>query len=201
MALFVYYLYIFLENYCYKSQSLRLHIVNSKKNDILTSSFSALKCRLQRLAIGILGDSNDADDALQDAFCKLWARRENIKSRQEAEALSVTAVHNVCIDTLRRHSHSPTVSIDENRDTITYPVDDTESYASREELFAEVDKIITRQLTEQQQAILRMRDVECMSYEAIAESLNMQPTAVRMALSRIRKTIREIYLKSRSNDE
>ena len=167
------------------------------KNDLLTTVFTDLRYRLKSLATGILGDSGDADDALQDAFCRLWQRRERICSQKEAEALSVTAVHNICIDTLRRHSHSPTVSIDENRDTSDEDVgaaDDDDSVQRREELFASVERIVNSRLSGQQQAILRMRDLEGLSFEAIAETLNMQPAAVRVALSRTRRLIREIYL-------
>lgn len=165
---------------------------------MLTTVFTDLRHRLKNLATGILGDSSDADDALQDAFCRLWQRRERISSPKEAEALCVTAVHNICIDTLRRHSHSPTVSIDENRDTSGEAVatadEDADSAQRREELFASVEQIVSSRLSGQQQAILRMRDLEGLSYEAIAESLDMQPAAVRVALSRARRLIREIYL-------
>ena len=86
-----------------------------KEKDTLTSAFVRLRYRLHRIASGILGDSDDADDALQDAFCRLWAHRERIKTAGEAEAMSVTTVHNVCIDFVRRNSRSPMVGIDESR--------------------------------------------------------------------------------------
>lgn len=173
-----------------------------KKNDLLTSVFVDLRHRLKGLASGILGDSSEADDALQDAFCRLWQRRDRIASPKEAEALSVTTVHNVCIDVLRKHNHSPMVSIDENRDISVEDVNDGEdSILTREDLLRRVEQIISSRLTEQQQVILRMRDMEGLSFEAIAESLSMQPTAVRMSLSRTRKIIREIYIKTRSNEE
>ena len=89
------------------------------EGDAFTSVFVGLRQRLKRIATGIIGDSDDAEDALQDAFCRLWSRRDRIAGSSEVEALSVTTVHNVCIDALRRQSHSPTVSLDENRDSRT----------------------------------------------------------------------------------
>ena len=100
------------------------------EGDAFTSVFVGLRQRLKRIATGILGDSDDAEDALQDAFCRLWSRRDRIAGSSEVEALSVTTVHNVCIDALRRQSHSPTVSLDENRDAIDC-ADDDNSEASR----------------------------------------------------------------------
>ena len=44
-------------------------------NDSLTSAFMRLRMRLTRIATGILGDSDAAEDALQDAFCRLWTHQ------------------------------------------------------------------------------------------------------------------------------
>ena len=54
-------------------------------------------------------------------------------------------------------------------------------------------QIVSQQLSEQQQAILRLRDYEGRDYEEIAELLQMTPSAVRVNLSRARKTVREVY--------
>jgi len=53
-----------------------------------------------------------------------------------------------------------------------------------------VSKII-EQLPEQQKIILQLRDIEQYDFEEIAEMLDMNQTAIRVALSRARKTIRE----------
>ena len=46
-------------------------------------------------------------------------------------------------------------------------------------------------LPEQQKLIIQLRDIEEFEFDEIAEQLNLQPTAVRVSLSRARKTIRE----------
>jgi RNA polymerase sigma-70 factor (ECF subfamily) len=50
---------------------------------------------------------------------------------------------------------------------------------------------IMEELPEQQKMVLQLRDVEQYEFEEIAELLDMGPTAVRVALSRARKTVRE----------
>lgn len=52
------------------------------------------------------------------------------------------------------------------------------------------EKIIN-ELPEQQRLIIQMRDIEEYEFEEIAKALEMNETAVRVALSRARKTIRE----------
>ena len=53
-----------------------------------------------------------------------------------------------------------------------------------------VSKII-EELPEQQKIILQLRDIEEYDFDEIAKVVDMNPTAIRVALSRARKTIRE----------
>jgi len=57
-----------------------------------------------------------------------------------------------------------------------------------------VHKLIEN-LPEQQKLIIQLRDIEEYEFDEIAEMLNMQPTAIRVSLSRARKTIREQLIK------
>jgi RNA polymerase sigma-70 factor (ECF subfamily) len=47
------------------------------------------------------------------------------------------------------------------------------------------------ELPEQQKMVVQLRDVEQYEYDEIEALLDMKPTAIRVALSRARKTIRE----------
>jgi RNA polymerase sigma factor (sigma-70 family) len=57
-----------------------------------------------------------------------------------------------------------------------------------------VHQLIAR-LPENQRIIIQLRDVEEYEYEEISKVLDIKPTAVRVALSRARKTIREQLIK------
>ena len=52
------------------------------------------------------------------------------------------------------------------------------------------------ELPERQRITIYMRDVEGYSFEEIAETMESDPTTVRMNLSRARKTIRDRVLKA-----
>ena len=58
-----------------------------------------------------------------------------------------------------------------------------------------VEKAIN-ELPEQQKLIIQMRDIEELEFEEIAKIMNMKEIAIRVALSRGRKTIRAIMLKT-----
>jgi len=60
-----------------------------------------------------------------------------------------------------------------------------------------VEKIM-EDLPEQQKLVLQLRDVEEYDFNEIADLLEMQPTAVRVALSRARKIVREKLMQKHS---
>lgn len=70
--------------------------------ETLISTFTDLRKSFLQLAMRFLPSREDADDALQEAFFRLWKHADRIDSREEAEALTVVTVKNLCIDTLRK---------------------------------------------------------------------------------------------------
>ena len=159
----------------------------------LILTFTKLRKGFLRLASRFLPNEEDASDALQDAFCRLWPKRNQIHSSQEAEALAVTTIRNLCIDQIRKE-RVPIMELDVERDsTLTETI---EEKIERQELFLEVEELIDRKLSPIQRLILRKKEYEEESIEEIAEALEMQQAAVRMQLSRARKIIRECYRNS-----
>ncbi len=156
---------------------------------ILISAFKRWHSRFLRQAMRILPSEEDAKDALQDAFIKLWPKAGNIETEQSAMAMTSITLRNISIDRYRANKHSNLVDIEEYEKG-----EDLEpEYELTEEKIKIVTSIMKRCLTESQAKIIRMRDYESKSYDEIAEALNLKPTAVRMQLSRARKTIREEY--------
>lgn len=168
-------------------------MANDKEKNVLVETFSNLRNRFKHIALKILNEEEDAEDALQDAFCKLWTHCDKVGTESEAEALITVAVRNASIDSWRKQQHYQNVELNQNiRSDTAYTTDN--SLETREKYHL-VEMIIKRRLTPLQQEILKRRDFDGEEYEHIAKSLNMQQAAVRVQLSRARKTIREIYQK------
>ena len=151
--------------------------------DILTETYQRIRERLKAGAGKMLSDAEAAEDALQDAFVRLWGRYQ-VRSEREAEALLTRTVRNVSIDQLRKRKTVPLA--------MDLPEERTEN---REALFRRVEEMVDTELTDLQRLIIRRHEYESVTLERIAEELGMQPPAVRMQLSRARKTIREQYRK------
>ena len=62
----------------------------------LLSAFSDLRRVMRRMTLRFLRNREDADDVVQEAFCRLWPRRGGIRDREEASALAVATVPISC---------------------------------------------------------------------------------------------------------
>ncbi|MDE6098423.1 MAG: sigma-70 family RNA polymerase sigma factor [Muribaculaceae bacterium] len=157
-------------------------------NDILTTVFRRIRGRLYDRAVGMLQSGPEADDALQEAFVRLWQRRDTFAGESQAEGAAVATVRNICIDELRRRSAHPLAA--EMPDMPLYDAHD-----DMQDVIGHVQRLIESELSLRDRSILIMRDRNGYDFDEIAEELGMTEPAVRMALSRARKTIRNIYRK------
>lgn len=157
-------------------------------NEQLTSTFTRLRQQLLAVAERITGNRDDAADAVQDAFVRLWQRQLDPAT---TAGLAVTTVRNVSIDRQRRAQAHPHVAIDERIDAAPEP----SSWPEREQMLHRVQAIIGQELTPKQRQVMQLRDVQGLPFDEVARQLGMTPEAVRVELSRARKRVREIYRK------
>lgn len=145
-----------------------------------------IKDKLFRLARRILNET-DAEDIVQDVFYRLWARKSDIGKYKSIEAFAMVITRNLCLDRIKLKSYR-----NEGLETWNEPVDD-KSPERKTELKNDVDMVhqIMKSLPEQQRSILQMRDIEEMEFEEIGEVMKMNLNAVRVNLSRARKTVRD----------
>ena len=147
------------------------------KRDILR-----LQPRLQRTAESIIGDPDNAADAVQEAVITLWEQRSTIKS-QDMERLSLTVVKRRSIDLLRKQR--PTVPIDtENLMLAEPPQDDSEDRY-------QLARKLVDQLPQRQRDAVLMKYEEGLSVEEIEKATGMSSTHVYATLSRAYKSLRE----------
>lgn len=153
-----------------------------------------VKDKMYRLALRLLTSKEAAEDATQEVILKLWSRKEKIKHYANIEAFAMTVTKNYCLDQLKSKQNSHLRIVHQN-----YESHHT-SLQKEIELNDEMNWLskIVNNLPEQQRMIFQLRDVEQYEYEEIAEIMEMNQTAIRVALSRARKSIRESLVKKHS---
>jgi len=150
-----------------------------------------LRPKLYRFALAYTKRTDEAEDVVQEVGIKLWERRDELEAMRSVEAYAMSAVRNRCLD-YARSPHHRTDELKEIHDTAhtQTPHDRLE----QTDMVAFVKRMIER-LPEQQQMVIRLRDIEGYELDEIARILEMNDGAVRTALSRARQKIRDELLK------
>jgi RNA polymerase sigma factor (sigma-70 family) len=148
--------------------------------------------KIFRLAKRLLVSTEEAKDAAQEIQLKLWSKKNDLSAYRSLEALAMTMTKNYCLDQLKskRASHLSLVhsNFNDREAGLQQRLEDKDSLQWVEKCMNE--------LPEQQKMILQLREIEGYEFAEIGEILEMNETAVRVALSRARKSIREKMIKT-----
>jgi RNA polymerase sigma-70 factor, ECF subfamily len=137
------------------------------------------------VCIGILGNPDDARDAMQDTFVQLFRSLQKIRERDVHRTWLYRVAVNKCMDFLRRNRKSEDIA---SLDWVAFSQESSQ------------DGVIELQV---RQAVLKLRPdyrvvivlfyFEQLSYSQIAESLGCTHNQVRIRLHRARKAFRNVY--------
>lgn len=147
--------------------------------------------KLYNVAYRLLENVADAEDLVQEAYLKLWDKRDGLAIINNPEAFSVTLVKNMCFDILRAGKSiltKQTVELNELHESV-----ETDNSEVKDDL-GQVKHIIAS-LPIQQQKVVVLRDIKGCTYEEIEQLTGLNSINVRVLLSRGRKRIREQYNK------
>ncbi len=161
------------------------------KEEMTQADFISLvmpfKDKMFRLAKRLLVSREEAEDATQEILLKLWNNKHKIGEYKNVEAFSMTMTKNFCLDRLKSKQAQNLKIVHSNYQ------DHNVSLQREVEARDSVDWVgrIMEELPEQQKIIIQLRDIEQYDFAEISKMLSMNETAIRVALSRARKTIRE----------
>jgi RNA polymerase sigma-70 factor (ECF subfamily) len=143
---------------------------------------------MYKIAFRLLENADDAQDAVQDTFVKLWNKRNELSEVTNNEAFAVTVLRNVCLDFLKKEKVVFT-NYDEN---IAYE----QSFSHKMEMHENVQKVreIIRQLPENQRKVMILRHWDGLTDEKITQATGLSATNIRVLLSRARKTVKEKFI-------
>lgn len=144
------------------------------------------KDKLFRLAKRMLVSREEAEDATQEVMVRLWNKNGDLERYNSVEALAMTITKNYCLDQLKSKRATNVQLVHTN-----YQNNDTniDKQIEHQNTLQWAEKLIN-DLPEQQRLILQLREIEEYEFSDIAQVLEMNETAVRVALSRARKTLR-----------
>lgn len=167
-------------------------------------AFRVLVDKYQRraygVAIGILRNPEDAMDAAQEAFIKVFRNIDGFKGDSSFYTWLYRIVVNVCIDHCRKHGKMRPVEYDETfkrRDELGVAPLTANTRAmhpgdvfDQQELGGVLGEALSK-LSENHRSILLLREVEGLSYEEIAEVMDCHLGTVMSRLHHARKNLQK----------
>ena len=148
-----------------------------------TARFLPLGEGLYRIGLSLLESQEEARDAVQDVFLKMWTTRDSLDAVRDPRAWSYILMRNLCVDRLRARGDHQQVPLPEE-----LPAEPPQ--AEDDEWLLRILSVV-RSLSPKSRALLRMRLVEGLPYEEIAQQTGQSELALRVAFHRIKNQIKK----------
>jgi RNA polymerase sigma-70 factor (ECF subfamily) len=151
------------------------------------------KNKLYRFALRYLGNSEEAEDVVQDVLIKVWKGRDSMHQINNWEAWCMRLTKNLSLDRLRAQQRKGTDSMTEGFEVKQEGLSPHEKTELSESM-QQVNKLMAS-LPEKQRQVMHLRDVEGYSYSEISEILELDMNQVKVSLFRARSAVREKLVK------
>ena len=142
---------------------------------------------LYRIAFHILEQQDEAEDAVQETFLKLWEIRDKLDDVESAKAYSIRILKNECLDRLRKAKKS----VPADQVLVREPISPTDEQIDARRRLEKVLGAI-KSLPDSQKQVLLLRTVEGLSYGEISEKMGMSQLTLRVLLTRARGALRNL---------
>jgi len=147
-----------------------------------------LRTKIISFAEKMLDNKADAEDVSQEVYFKLWFMREQLDMVDNIQALALTITKNLSLNMLKKRDR-------ENGELDVHC--ESPDFSPLQMLEQQDENALFMRIIEQlpflQQSVVRMKHINGLETEEIAEITGCSQEAVRMNLSRARKKIKELY--------
>lgn len=159
-------------------------------SEVFLAQIMPIKQKLFRFALRLLGNEEDAKDIIQDAFLKVWHNKEKMGELQNLEAWCMRITRNLALDKLKSKKYRVTDHIDRANEVPANHQQTPHQRSEQSDLMRRVHGLI-HALPEKYKTILQLRDIDGLSYQEIADVLDIEMSEVKVNLHRARKQVRE----------
>lgn len=143
----------------------------------IEEAVAAYSNMLYKICIVMLCNEQDAQDAIQETFCRYLEKKPDFTDSEHEKAWLIQVVTNICRDMLRFRSRHPKVSIDEITDSYTS--------ADDRDILTELLDLPIRHRT-----VIYLYYVEGYQVREVASLLKISEHAVKKRLQRGRQQLR-----------
>ncbi|GAA4488325.1 RNA polymerase sigma factor SigJ [Rhodococcus olei] len=158
----------------------------------LAEAFDRRRPRLRAVAYRMLGSLSEADDAVQDAWLRLW--RTDVERIDSLDGWLTTVVGHLCLNALRARRNRREAPLDAFRpEPIVDPADgsDPEHEAVLADSVGMALQVVLDTLGPTERTAFVLHDLFAVPFDDIATMLERTPEATRQLASRARRRVRD----------
>ena len=163
--------------------------------------------KIINIAYGIMGDKEDAYDAAQETFVKIYKSIGTFQGKSSFDTWIYRVTTNMCMDLLRKKSRTiVSVSIDAAMDTgedeVKADIPDSAPTPEEQMESSETVRLVRdaiNGLSDEYRQIITLYDIEGFSYDEIVSILNIPSGTVKSRLSRARKALKKVLSENKEH--
>lgn len=141
------------------------------------------------IAYAVLGNSDDASDAVQEGMVRLWARRDTLDSVSNVAGYCACVARNIALTMLQNRKSAADIDIEASK--LSMAAHGSERMEWRHEVDAVMQAITN--MPPNQREVMRLSAMAELDNNEIAEVTGLSRDNVRQLLSRGRKKLRQLF--------
>ncbi len=150
------------------------------------------KDRVHTYAVWLLRDREEARDVAQEALMRAWRHRAAIHNGA-GKAWLLKTTYRLCVDQLRRRSNQPRANLADLSLLPADPVSSPERGAMMTDLRGAIRGALAT-LGPRDKAVILMREMHDLTYEEMAEVLDVSLGTLKVILFRARERLRRLLI-------
>ena len=167
-------------------------------------AFEELVERYQHRLVGVMhhlvGSADEAEDLAQEVFLRVYRARKKYRPRAKFSTWLFTIANNLALNSLRSRQRKPVVPLNVRdsgplgprpAESLVHDRAEQPAQSLQQQELAAIIQRALEGLNERQRMAVVLNKFEEMSYEEIAEVMNLTTKAVKSLLSRARSNLRE----------
>lgn len=188
----------------------KLLIEKAKKGDEGSFETLILSCkgRAYNIALRYMRNEEDAMDALQESFIKIFRHLNKFNEESRFDTWVYRIVVNTCTDLLRKNAYKKTeehfyYQDDEEKESILHLADSDptpEETIIKKENSTYIMECLEK-LGQEHKEVLILRDMQGFSYDEISQVMECSVGTIKSRLNRARIKLREIYTESMEHNQ
>ena len=143
--------------------------------------------RFYRAAYYMLESQQDAEDAVQELYLRIWKSHANLTDLKSPAAYGMSLLKNICIDRIRRREIRKAEPLEAGVPQADAP---PEKRLAARDILKKVMEEIDR-LPQTQARVMKMMIIEDLDYKEISERTGLSQVHVRVLISTARKTLKQ----------